>query len=89
MGRIIDADALTDYIVIHNVGCGCYEDYQKSFMESIDEQPTIEPVRKGKWVDGRCSQCGYHAPYWPMATTYYESKYCPYCGAKMEEGEQP
>ena len=39
--------------------------------------------RKGKWIDGKCDQCGEHAPYWSMATTYYCSDFCPNCGADM------
>ena len=31
MGRLIDADELKDHIKIFNIGCGCSEDYQKSF----------------------------------------------------------
>ena len=42
----------------------------------------------GEWIDGKCSMCGEHAPYWSMATTYYESKFCPNCGCRMvKEGE--
>ena len=47
-----------------------------------------EPKRKkGKWINGVCDQCGSHAPYWAMATTYYRSSFCPNCGADMR-GEQ-
>lgn len=41
--RLIDADALKNYILIHNVGCGCSEDYQKSFLSAVEDQPTVEP----------------------------------------------
>lgn len=45
-----------------------------------------EPVRHGRWEEnGRCTNCGGHAPYWAMATTYYKSPYCFECGAKMTE----
>lgn len=40
--------------------------------------------RQGHWISGKCDQCGSHAPYWAMASTYYQSTYCPSCGAKME-----
>ena len=94
MGRIIDADALKDYVVIHNVGCGCSDDYQKSFLESIDDQPTIGPIRKGKWMTSYldhemmgvrpkllyCSECCH--------CIAYPTNYCPNCGAKMEGCEQ-
>lgn len=89
MGRIIDADALKDYIVIHNVGCGCSEDYQKSFLESIDDQPTIGPVRKGKWIKispagiYECSECGQNV----MTSDIDVYRWCHGCGAKMEEGD--
>lgn len=46
--------------------------------------PSAQPERKvGKWVNGACSQCGSHAPYWAMASTYYRSNFCPNCGADM------
>lgn len=41
--RLIDADALKKYILINNVGCGCSEDYQESFLSAVEDQPTIEP----------------------------------------------
>ena len=50
-------------------------------MDGVD----AEPVRHGRWdANGRCTNCGGHAPYWAMATTYYKSPYCFECGAKMD-----
>lgn len=46
----------------------------------------VEPERKrGKWINAKCSACGNLAPFWPMASTYYHTDYCPNCGAKMRE----
>ena len=60
----------------------------KLVIDLVNNAPTIEPERKpGKWIDGKCDQCGCHAPYWSMSTTYYKSNYCPECGVKMEEPE--
>lgn len=93
MGRLIDADALKDYIVIHNVGCGCSEDYQKSFLESIDDQPTIDSVRKGHWIDKgcgeyRCSSCRELVELEDeLIMNIKRFNYCPNCGADMR-GEQ-
>lgn len=62
-------------------------------VEIINEQPTIEPVKRSKWIntygdtpyDARdknnwwhCSECKY------PATTLFKSPHCPCCGAKME-----
>ena len=56
--------------------------------EALDTVPSVTPEQKrGKWINGYCSECGKHAPFWAMATTYYESSYCPNCGADMR-GEQ-
>lgn len=44
---------------------------------------STKPQRLGHWVDGRCNECGGQAPFWVMASTYYESDFCPHCGAKM------
>lgn len=88
--RAIDADELKDHIKIFNIGCGCSEDYQKSFLNAIDEQPTIEPERKpGYWIEHKraeevegllisnyeCSCC--HN--WERK----DSDYCPNCGIPM------
>lgn len=61
----------------------------KTFAAMIDSVPAadVAPVRHGRWINGRCSECGEHAPYWPMASTYYLSKYCHGCGAKMDGGQ--
>lgn len=41
----------------------------------------------GEWLNGRCNQCGEHAPFWAMASTYYQSNFCPNCGTDMRKGE--
>ena len=51
----------------------------------IKQLPPAQPERiKGHWVNGCCDKCNAHAPFWCMATTYYESNFCPNCGAEME-----
>lgn len=45
----------------------------------------VRPVVRGRWVNGKCDNCGEHAPYWCLATTFHESNYCPNCGADMRE----
>ena len=53
-------------------------------IEILKELPSAQPERmRGKWINGTCNQCGSHAPYWAMATTYYRSNFCPNCGADM------
>lgn len=47
----------------------------------------VKPVVRGHWEAGICSECGEHAPYWPMASTYHASAFCPNCGADMREEE--
>ena len=55
----------------------------------ICEAPKVDavPMRHGRLVEnGRCTNCGGHAPFWAMETTYYKSPYCHECGAKMDGG---
>lgn len=56
-----------------------------ALKEALDRVPAADVVERktGKWIDGKCDQCGAHAPFWSMASTYYESKFCPHCGCKM------
>lgn len=61
--------------------------YEQALSE-IRDMLQSEPERKtGKWIMGKCDQCGAHAPLWPMASTYYESDYCPNCGSEMRGAE--
>lgn len=53
--------------------------------EKDGERVDTVPVVHGRWINGKCDKCGGHAPFWSMATTYYPSKFCPHCGAKMYE----
>ena len=50
--------------------------------EAIEE--LSKERKKGEWLQlGKCSECGGSAPFWSMASTYYESDFCPHCGADM------
>lgn len=62
---------------------GDYNAYLKGYKDG-----KAEPVKHGRWTDGKCSQCGGDAPFWAMASTYYRSRYCPHCGARMESAEE-
>lgn len=51
------------------------------YMDASD----VASVRHARWdKNGRCSNCGGHAPFWCMASTYYKSSWCQECGAKMD-----
>ena len=76
--RLIDADALLEKEK------GAFDD-RVVFVDDIINAPTIEP-KKGEWIEGRCSICGEHAPFWSMASNYYKSKYCHNCGSLMLNG---
>lgn len=67
----------------------------KNAMEYQTKKPTefpaIEPERKtGEWLPDEtgwefcCSECGYSVMFGGETNTF---KYCPECGAKMEETE--
>ena len=49
----------------------------------------VAPVRHGRWLDGKCTVCGWEEPYvgtWDGydAEAWIETPYCPNCGAKMD-----
>ena len=53
------------------------------YMDAAD----VATVLHARWGEnGRCSNCGGHAPFWCMASTYYKSPWCQKCGAKMDGG---
>lgn len=63
---------------------GFYNKIIQNDIDALMQLPPAQPERKkGKWINGVCDQCGSHAPYWAMASTYYRSSFCPNCGADM------
>ena len=77
------------------LGNTTYEDVWFSEERIIDREPTIDPVKHGKWVykgaRGRfpiceCSVCG-NAENADWAILGDNVNYCPNCGAKMENAD--
>ena len=81
--RLIDADALIKEACAE--GAYGYVD-----AEQIAEAPTVDanPLRHGGWICGDyydigdvCSEC-----FWDSQMLQPAYRYCPWCGAKMDEG---
>lgn len=84
--RLIDADALPREKMLAARGNGQYEDVDIVYGDDIDNAPTIDPVRNGRWeVAGNtthyytCSLCGKPGDGF--------DNYCRSCGAKMDGGK--
>jgi len=100
--RQIDADALKR--AVHNEWDDCLVWDESGSVTAdemeqiIDAQPTVdaEPVKHGHWkYDNQyhwyracCSECGYYRVTDIKADRWNEWKYCPNCGAKMDEVEE-
>ena len=72
-----------------------YEDGNVTSVHIMDTDDVVKvfaPVVHAKWdANGRCTNCGGHAPFYnfySMASTYYETPYCFECGAKMDKEEE-
>ena len=95
---LINKEDLMQTLGITNIDCEKCEWYSRTarmckrgsdFEDAccaIDDAPEVDPVRKGKWIDkhagiATCSECGVR---WGVHSVM---KFCPSCGAKMEEGE--
>ena len=90
--RLIDAEnakAIIRNTVEHlaEAGNGAMAGSLLFAVEVIDNAPTVDPVKHGKWIMDflsgyrrkhyKCSVCGKRSA--------NASFYCPYCGAKMDE----
>lgn len=84
MSRLVDVDKLKDEV--GNIFWYEDEDMCK-VLDLLDQAPTIEPVKHGKWfIDDdfdspnfgryKCSECG--------EWNHDNYNYCPDCGAKMD-----
>ena len=88
VGDYISREAAISKIRDEGVLGGDYDAYEReedvvNTLKSIPAADVVE-VQHGRWINGRCSECGEHAPFWPMATTYHLSKYCHGCGARCD-----
>ena len=91
MSRYIDADALLEKVQFR---VRINDDTDKTIKRCVEitrnlikNAPTadVAPVVHAKWdVNGHCTNCGGHAPFYCMTSTYYKSPYCFECGAKMD-----
>lgn len=87
--RLIDADKLRqDVLDFPNCYNGFSDTYDKArIIDAIDEQPTIEERKKGKWLDDcggvKCSVCGH-----VIDDPYYVEDYCTKCGSFNGEEEE-
>ena len=90
--RPVDADAITTDFVVTNEATNAFRLYIS--YEQLKNAPTIDLVKHGHWVDTdyydlKCSKCGERPLYYfnEEELDYYlcRSKYCPHCGAKMDE----
>lgn len=98
MARYIDADLLKERMYheafekttdLQRWDSGCWIRY-KMFEKVIESIPTVDvvPHKKAKWIfaDGEeprfyeCSRC--------MNMSKHTYRYCPCCGAQMDEGKE-
>ena len=105
--RLIDADKVIDVILKECVEYELNYDYCSGVMDGLGKaikiivvQPTIEPVKRGKWVEigqqyihdwqmmNKCSACGHTVTNVSYGDSVIHLKYCPYCGAEMENDEE-
>lgn len=104
--RLIDADKTIGLLktrlyetALNNATVNCDASYlytecaDNRIKTWIDEIPTIDPVKHGKWIElseaeYKCSACGswYGGEYGDEVPTEYA--FCPRCGAVMERSEE-
>lgn len=87
--RLIDADVI-------KIPKGFFEkvDNVPKFYDWLDDQPTVDPVKHGRWshhyddelVSGTCTVCGWQSMI--METDVADMPYCPNCGAQMDLKEE-
>lgn len=100
--RMIDADLIKYEPMLSPKGNGQYEGVSVAYKSQIDDLPTIEERKTGKWIDTtqgdhyKCSCCGTRAAFWfneenssgwERDMSEWLSDYCPNCGADMRGDE--
>ena len=97
MPRLIDADALKNHYSWWKGGTkeNTLDEQKEIFDTIVNLQPTIDPVKRGKWIPineraAKCSLCGaweYTNGRDKTGTAIIHKAikhYCPNCGARMD-----
>lgn len=92
--RLIDADKLQERAYQMRFSTRITEGGLALINYLLSEEPTVDPVKHGRWIfeeypDGYyhaiCSECDV----WSDEYAYLDGwNYCPHCGAKMDEVEE-
>jgi hypothetical protein len=93
--RAIDADKLSDSLLKREREIRCFgkdvkelEDCHR-MIDLVDQQPTIEVVKRGKWIDdGDCFICSNCRKAFGFLSAKCVTNFCPDCGADMRSGEK-
>ena len=82
---------------VYCVGCNSYHGVRcracgtGDAINVIEDAPAadVAPVVHGRWVDGKCSNCGVDIPTDDAHDAIFETecRFCYYCGAKMDGGD--
>ena len=104
MARYIDADNLIDELSaacmpIYEKGITGILGDNSSIADIINEQPTadVQEVKRGYWISERdpdennriqCFHCSVCDDDFHYIGAFVATKYCPNCGARMEEFEE-
>ena len=91
--RLIDANSLAALLIARRrdePSAEAYDAYGQ-VMWDITQEETIDAVEvvHGQWILGvpiTCSVCGKPAAEHDSPISFWESPYCPWCGAKMDGG---
>ena len=99
MSRLIDADELRSGL-FHLEGetsiterqLGYQAGWNDALMYAVDDAPTVDAVKHGHWIYERLTNTngGSYSVVWCsncQARIPWVTKYCPYCGAEMDEVE--
>lgn len=82
--RLIDADKFI--LALMDASLSSVD--EDTILDLVDSVPIVDvaPVVHGRWVDGKCSNCGVDIPTDDAHDAIFENecRFCYYCGATMD-----